>query len=96
MDGRSSIGGSWDPLITAFLTGRGAASPRASASRRREFGVSARGSSTERGDGVVGLFEEARFADASEAGSRTAGTTVSRPRVATLIGRIAAALSTTG
>jgi hypothetical protein len=95
MDGRSSIGGSWDPLITAFLTGRGAPSPRISAARRRVIGVSAGRSTTERGDGIVGRYEEARFADAPAAGTRTASTTVSRPRAATLIGRIAAALSTT-
>jgi hypothetical protein len=43
----------------------------------------------------VGRFEEARFAEASVAGTQTAIDTVHRPRATTLIGRIAAALTTT-
>jgi hypothetical protein len=91
MDGRSSIGGSWEPLITALLTKRGPVSPHRSAPRRRDTGVLAGRSVTERGDAVVGMFEEARFAEASSFGTRTAP----RSGGMTLIGRIAAALSTT-
>src|SRR6188472_480737 len=95
MDGRSSIGGSWDPLITAVLAGRGAAAPRTSPAGRRQIGVTAARSSTERAVGIVGRFEEARFAETSAHGTRTASTTKSHPGALTLIGRIAAALSAT-